>query len=146
MNVLLRVLLPLTVLSLLLGCRPAETPAPSTSPRGPERVERTNPAGDSRDPGSMLSASGLGKEDYAKIRGELECLEAHFAEDDKALAGAIAAVYTRYGTTADWVAGVSSLADNSAFGDRIQGAVTARRAKVCPDGELDPAYLAQLTP
>lgn len=94
----------------------------------------------------MLSVGGLGKEDYAKIRGELDCVETHFADDAEAKKVAIAAVYKRYGTTADWVKGVGDLAGDSPYGSRITDGVAARRKQVCPEGTLSAEYLALITP
>ena len=147
MRVLLRLLLPPALLILLVGCCPPQDPtAQGPGPGAPPDTAGADPAGDGRDPGSMLSTGGLGKEDYAKIRGELDCVEAHFADDLIARTRAVGAVYRRHGTTPEWVASVGELTSNSPFGGRVAESVTARREQVCLGGALNPDYLALISP
>lgn len=143
MRVVFRLLVPF-VLLLVLGCRPPEGPSAGRGDGGGGPAAG-GPAGDSRDPGSLLSVGGLGKEDYAKIRGEIDCVEKHFAADEEGKKKAIAAVFKRYGTTPDWVKGVDDLRGDSPYKGRIKEGVEARMKQVCPDGKLTPEYLALIS-
>ena len=139
--------LPLLVCVLVLlvaACRPPEgkTSAQRAAEAGPIEGDENDP----NDPGTKLGVGELGKQDYAKIRGELECVSAHFQGDQAAKDKAIAGVYTRYGTTADWVQGVDGLMTDSPYNKRIADAVQARKDEVCPGGTLQPDFLALLAP
>lgn len=146
MHALLRLAASFALVLLASGCRADPPAAPPPESRAP--VQRTDAGGDDKqqDPGSVLAKGGLGKEDYAKIRGELDCVEAHFKDDVAGLARTRAAIRARYGVQQDWIDQVTELTRDSSFGDRVREAVEDRRAKVCPNGVLDPAYLEMISP
>ncbi|MCO4773795.1 MAG: hypothetical protein KDA24_27435 [Deltaproteobacteria bacterium] len=141
MRVTTRFMLSLAVLLLLAGCRPPE----GATRRGADEGSSEGEAGDSRDPGSLLSVGGLGKEDYAKIRGELDCVEKHFEGEAPAKTAALASIYARYATTEDWVKGVDDLTASSPYNKRITEAVKKRVDQVCPGGKLSAEFTAMLS-
>ncbi len=129
---------------LVAACRPPE--GKTSAQRATEASPLEGDENDPDDPGTKLGVGELGKQDYAKIRGELDCVNAHFQGDKAAKDNAIAGIYTRYGTTADWVMGVDGLMADSPYNKRISDAVQERKDEVCPGGTLQPDFLALLAP
>lgn len=95
------------------------------------------------DPDKRLVNSGLGKEDFALIEAELQCVEKAFTGD--AGVKAAAAIIEKWLTTEEWVQGVRAHVDaEKQFGEKVQGAMDRHAEKVCPSGVPTAAFLTEL--
>lgn len=146
-------LLPIALLPLLLlpACRPPEDlDAPPAREDGRDvsgdmqrhkdkKDKQGKPRGreEGGDDESRLSRNGLGKEDFALIQGELECVRTHFADDPKKVTLAEDAVYQRYGASEQWVERVRvHMKSEGKYRGKIEDSVATRQKQVCPDGKL----------
>jgi len=154
MHVLSKLLVAAAVLILAMGCgraeeaAPGEEPPPGAAP-GVEVSPPENEEAANDDAGSELplgGPKGLPKEDYARLRGELDCVKLHFGDDTEGHDSAVAAILQRYDTTAQWLAEVDALMATSPEGKRILADAAVRKEEVCPDGKISAEDLPKLNP
>jgi len=95
------------------------------------------------DPDKRLVNSGLGKEDFALIEAELQCVQKAFTGEKASKASA--AIIEKWITTEEWVQGVRAhVKAEKEFGEKIQGAMGKHAEQVCPDGVPTVAFLTEL--
>ena len=147
----------LTLLLLLPGCRPPEDidAPPATDGQGPgdqardhkARKDKVGPGADGDGGGdeSRLSRNGLGKEDFALVEAELECVRSHFKDDETMRTRAEAAVYQRYGASEQWVERVRvHMKSEGKYKGKIEDSVALRQEQVCPGGTIGSEVLEAL--
>ncbi len=147
----------LSLLFLLPACRPPEdleAPPPSASGElgAAGRDHKADKDKSGRAKGeeggaddTRLSRNGLGKEDFALVEAELECVRAHYKDDETLRGRAEAAVYERYGASEQWVERVRvHLKSEGKYRGKIEDSVALRRNQVCPDGVVGAEMLESL--
>lgn len=147
----------LSLLFLLPACRPPEDFAAPASPQGDsgheqgrEHKARKDKMGRGGGEGgggdeSRLSRNGLGKEDFALVQAELECVRGHYKDDETLRARAETAVYQRYGASEQWVDRVRvHMKSEGKYKGKIEDSVALRQEQVCPGGVVTAEMLAAL--
>ena len=152
---------PLAVLSALLlgsalalgGCRPPEDLDRGAPPKLGELSKRKNPpprqggdgggGGGDNEEDARLGASGLGKEDFALIEAEIQCVNKQFADDPAALKQATEAIMARYGAQPEWVERVRvHIAGEPDVASRLEEMISRRQGQICVDGTIAPELIA----